>query len=106
MRRSLNGYVLAAVALSGLAGCSEAPRSEGEAPLEGKLEVIVVEGPRGSTQYFLMPDDGSEPVELAFDTAPASASGTRVALGGAWEGQRFRVARLEPVAKGAVGRSV
>ena len=105
MRRLLDSYVLAAVGLAGLAGCSEAPRSEGEAPLEGKLEVIVVEGPQGSTQYFLMPDDGSEPVELAFDTAPVSASGTRVALGGAWEGERFRVARLEPVAKGAVAQT-
>jgi hypothetical protein len=104
MRRSLDGYVLAAVALAGVTGCSEAPRSE-VAPLEGRLEVIVVEGPRGSTQYFLMPDDGSDPVELTFDTAPAFASGTRVAVGGTWEGERFRAAKLEPVATGAIAQT-
>ena len=54
----------------------------------------LIEGPEGRTYYFLMPDDGSDPVELTFDTAPVFASGTRIAVGGIWEGERFRVATL------------
>ena len=72
--------------------------------LEGRLETIVVEGEHGGTKHFLMPDDGSEPLELAFDVDPTSGSGARIGVNGRIDGPRLRVTAFDD-ALGSTGSS-
>ena len=82
--------------------CAQGPDSPGEPgawPLEGRLETVVVEGPRGTTKHFLVPDDGSAAFELDFDVAPTAGSGARIGVRGRFvdsaDGARFRVSAFD-----------
>jgi hypothetical protein len=88
----------AAVIASFVAACANSPDpggGQGAWLLEGRLETIVVEGPRGATKHFLFPDDGSDPVELDFGVDPTSGSGSRIGVDGYFEGARFRVVAFD-----------
>lgn len=64
--------------------------------LEGRLEVIIAEGPQGGTRYFLVPDAAAaDVVELAFEREPDSSSGTRIGVNGYHDGEKFVVSDLE-----------
>jgi hypothetical protein len=90
----------ALVAFTGLlAACANPPDGEENLPdFEGRLETIVVEGPQGATRHFLLLDDGSDPVELQFDSDPTWGSGARIGVRGRFEGTRFRVTAFDRVA--------
>jgi len=84
--------------LAWLAGCADTPpaaEESGSWPLEGTLQVVVVDGPDGGNRYFLRPDDGAELLPLELAQPPRVGSGTRIALRGEQWGEKFRVSELE-----------
>src|SRR5262245_54729529 len=88
----------ALVVLAFSVGCANDPDGRGGQSgwlLEGRLETIGVEGEQGATKHFLIPDDGSDPIELWFDVDPGSGSGSRIGVNGRFEGARFRVAAFD-----------
>ena len=75
--------------------------------LEGRLEVVIVEGPAGGSRYFVVPDDpAADVVELAFERAPDATSGMRIAVDGHYDGDKFVVSGLDfsDARRGPIGR--
>jgi hypothetical protein len=78
--------------------CTGGPESTAEPgawPIEGRLETIVFEGPQGATRHYLVPDDGSDAIELDFAVEPTAGSGARIGVAGRHEGAKFRVTSFD-----------
>src|SRR5262245_36062633 len=67
----------------------------GSWPVVGRLETIGFEAPHGAPRHFLVPDDGSEAIELDFEIAPTAGSGARIGVAGRYEGARLRVTSFD-----------
>lgn len=81
--------------LAGCADAAQAPEESGSWPLEGTLQVVVVDGPQGGTRYFLQREKGEKLLRLELAQAPRVGSGTRIALRGEHWGEMFRVSELD-----------
>lgn len=93
------------------AGCSDEADSKlsSSRALEGRLEVVIVEGPHGGTRYFLVPDDEEiDVVELVFERAPSSTSGMRIGVDGTYDGDKLVVSGFDLAddTRHAVGKSI
>lgn len=95
--RSLSKVTLVLAACASLAACADGAPAQDENdswPLEGTLQVVVVDGPQGGTKYFLQRAKGEVPIQLELSQAPQAGSGARIALRGELWGEKFRVSEL------------